>query len=86
MPLTDEQQNDIIEHLRETAEAEGVNLGTENFTRFLFAEWDNVINPAKMDRKALRRELQDLREQKKANRAANTAIDTRIAEIQALLE
>lgn len=86
MPLTEDQQNDILAHLNDVAEADGVQLAIENFTIYLFENWDDIINPRKMDRKALRRELRSLRAQKASNKAANTSIDLQIEEIKTQLE
>jgi len=82
MPLSSEQRDDIMEHIREKVAEAGQELTPESFVATLFDEWDAVTDPVQMDRKAKRAEIQRLRDQKQANRDSNDALDVRIAELQ----
>lgn len=83
--ITPEHKEDVTEYIREKIEDAGGALTAESFIEALWEHWDDVIDPVKVERKALRHELQQLRENRQAARDAITSMTTRIDEIQVIL-
>lgn len=81
MPLTAEQRNDIIAFLTDEAEDAGVEIGLD----FILDRHDEISNLPQMERKAMRRELRQLRAQRPELRADLDTVVARIQELDAIL-
>lgn len=81
MPLTADQRSDILAYLDDEAEAAGEEIGLD----FILDRWDNITNATQMERKALRREIRTLRDQRPILRDQLDAVIARIAAIDAIL-
>jgi len=81
MPLTADQRSDILAYLADEAETAGVEIGME----FILDHWDNITNATQMERKALRREIRMLRDQRPILRQQLDDLVARIAAIDAIL-
>jgi hypothetical protein len=64
---------DLEAHLRDVAEAQGIELSPETFPVLLFEEWDTVVDPRLVSRKQRDRDLVKLRDDK--TRTDQAAID-----------
>ena len=65
MPLTPDERRDILAYLADESDAAGEDIGLT----FILDRWDNITNATQMERKALRREIRVLREQRPIARA-----------------
>jgi hypothetical protein len=82
MALTADERRDILAYLEDEAETAGIQeIGIE----FIFDHWDNITNAPQMERKALRREIRLLRDQRPILRDQLDALIARIAAIDAIL-
>lgn len=81
MPLTADQRHDILAYLADESDAEGEEIGLQ----FILDRYDQITNFTLMERKALRREIRQLRDQRPILRSELDAIVARIAEIDAIL-
>lgn len=81
MPLTADQRRDILAYLEDESETAGEEVGLE----FILDRYDSITNPVLMERKALRREIRQLRDQRPIMRASLDVIIARIAAIDAIL-
>jgi len=81
MPLTADQRRDILAYLDDEAETAGVEIGVD----FILDRWDNITNLPQMEKKALRREIRMLRDQRPILRDQLDALIARIAAIDAIL-
>ncbi len=81
MPLTADQRSDILAYLTDEAETAGVEIGLD----FIFDHWDSITNATQMERKALRREIRTLRDQRPILRQQLDDLVARIAAIDAIL-
>lgn len=82
MPLNQLQQDNIMTYLRETAEADGVELDANNFEQYFFGEWDTITDSAKMRHKHKRRELRQLRIHRARLDDTATQMDADIAQLE----
>lgn len=82
MPLTAEQQNDILAFLNRKADEADTQLSAENFTNFLFSNWDDIIIPATMNDERLRQELRGLEEQRDSEDAERPNLDSEILRLR----
>jgi len=84
MALTPDQREDVIAHLKDRAEAKGVDI--VNPQELLELALDELtIDPVPNADRRLRRELRQLRAQRPQIRDKLDAVIARIAEIEALL-
>lgn len=81
MPLTADQRRDILAYLADESDTTGEEIGLE----FVLDRWDTITNAPQMERKALRRELRQLRDQRPLVRDSLDVIIARIAAIDAIL-
>ena len=81
MALTADERRDILAYLEDEAETADVEIGID----FIFDHWDNITDAPQMERKALRREIRQLRDQRPTLRAQLDALIARIAAIDAIL-
>lgn len=81
MPLTEDQRHDILAYLDDESEVADQEIGIN----FILDRWDEIIDPLQMEKKALRRELRMLRDQRPILRDQLNAVIARIAEIDAVL-
>jgi len=81
MPLTAEQRADIVAFLQDEADNAGVEIGLD----FILDRHDEISDLPQMNRKAMRRELRQLRDQRPELRADLDAVIARIAELDAIL-
>jgi len=81
MPLTADQRSDILAYVTDEAETDGVEIGLD----FIFDHWDDITNATQMERKALRREIRMLRDQRPILRQQLDDLVARIAAIDAIL-
>lgn len=83
MPIGQTQRRNIEAFLHEKAEEGGGTLTPETFPKLLYDNWDDVIVPARMARRAKRRELNGLIRERNRQDTERPDLDAAIAALEA---